>query len=151
MKKSVSILALFILSILVLAGCGGNGMESLPVAETVTNSVADTVAETADFVAESAAEVVPAVAPMDAPQEEPAQTGAVDNITTLDLQEAQDTLIALYETVNPAVVNIQVKAEAAGGQFGDFQLPDDFELPEGMNPEDFDPNNLPKDHPFNFS
>ncbi len=148
MKKSLSIIAVLVLGILVLAGCGGTGAESLPVAD----SVADTISETANIVADSAAAVVPAVAPMDAPaQEEPAQTGAADNITTLDLQEAQDTLIALYEMVNPAVVNIQVKVDAAsGGQFGSFELPEDFELPEGMNPEDFDPENLPEDHPFNF-
>ena len=145
MKKSLSFIAVLILGILVLAGCGGTGAESLPVAD----KVADTVSETANIVADSAAAVVPVVAPMDAPvQEEPAQTGAADNITTLDLQEAQDTLIALYEAVNPAVVNIQVKVNATANS---FELPKDFELPEGMNPEDFNPENLPKDHPFNFS
>jgi serine protease Do len=152
MKKSVSILTIFILSVLVLAGCGGAAAENLPIADTV----AETVSEAAEVVAEDAAEVVPAV-PMDAPlQEEPAQTGAADNVTTLDLDEAQDTLINLYDAVNPAVVNIQVKvsADAAMGNFefpDDFELPEGFDWPEGMDPHDPNPEDLPEDSPFNYS
>jgi S1-C subfamily serine protease len=132
MTKPVSIIAILILSALILTACGSAALENLP--------VADTVSETAVTAADT---VVQAVAPLDAPaQEEPAQTNAAGDITTLDLQEAQDTLIRLYETVNPAVVNIQVKisADAANGQ---FDLPEGFTPPEGMNPDD-----LPEDHPF---
>lgn len=153
MKKSYSIIAVFLLSVLVLAGCSGAAVENLPVADAVVETVAETVSETANVVAESAAEIVPAVAPMDAPaQEEPAQTGSNDSVTTLDLEEAQDTLINLYETVNPAVVNIQVKVdgEAAMQQFGGLEIPEDFEWPEGMNPHNSDPDSDPEDSPFGF-
>ena len=145
MKKSVSIVTVFILSLLLLAGCGGQAVDSLPVADTVVEPTAVVVKDTAA--------VVPAVAPMEAPaQEEPAQAG---DVTMLDLRAAEDTLTALYETVNPAVVNIQVKvsADAAFGGFQlpeEFELPEDFELPEGMDPEDFDPHKLPEGFGFGY-
>lgn len=145
MKKSVSIVTVFILSLLLLAGCGGQAVDSLP--------VADTVVEPTTVIVEDTAEVLPAVAPMEAPaQEEPAQSG---DATMLDLRAAEDTLTALYEMVNPAVVNIQVKvsADAALGGFQlpeEFELPEDFELPEGMDPEDFDPHNLPEGFGFGY-
>lgn len=138
MKQTVSIMAVLILALLALAGCGQAAVDNLPVAEAG--------AETAVIVEDTSADIVPAIAPLAAPaQEELAQTNPGANVTTLDLEEAQSTLINLYERINPAVVNIQVKlsAEAAAKQFGQFELPEDFKLPEGMNPDD-----LPQDHPF---
>jgi S1-C subfamily serine protease len=62
----------------------------------------------------------------------PAQVEVMEEAETavpaLDLFAAQETLVGLYERVNPAVVNIRVKTSLAGGQ----------NLPE----------NLPENHPF---
>jgi S1-C subfamily serine protease len=135
MRKTYSLIAVFILSVLILTGCGGAALESLPVIEAVNGETAVTTADNT-VTDNTTANVVPAAAPMAAPAQEPLQT---DGIITLDLQETQDTLINLYERINPAVVNIQVKvsADAASNQFEDFQLP------EGVDPED-----LPENHPF---
>lgn len=133
MKKSLSFIAVLVFGVLVLAGCGG-ATASLPVANTAV--------EPAILVDNAGVTVVPAIAPLDAPaQAQPAQS----DTPILDLQEAQNTLVHLYETVNPAVVNIQVKlsAEAAAAEMGGLQLPDGFKLPDGT-----DPNNLPEGHPL---
>ncbi|PID87077.1 MAG: 2-alkenal reductase [Chloroflexi bacterium] len=150
MKKTISTLTILILSMFVLAGCSGTLVENLPIAD----AVAETVAETTETVAETAAEaveVVPVTAQMDPPAQD--KSAPANSTTSINLAEAQDTLTALYETVNPAVVNIQVKisADAAMGQFGGFKLPEDFEWPEGMDPHNMDPDNLPEGFNYGYS
>ena len=128
----ITVIAVLLLGILALAGCGAFNSAQTAVlpANTSTNTVADTTAAVVPVSAVSNASSAPAAAP--------AQVGA-----TLDLQAAQDTLVSLYERVNPAVVNIQVTINSDGSN---SNLPDNFNipgLPEGMNPND-----LPNGHPF---
>ncbi len=121
----LTLIAVLIFSIFILAACGpaATGQTAaLPAGDTAVADTAST-ADTAVVVPVSA--VTNAAAP--APAVAPAQTGA-----TLDLQAAQDTLVSLYERVNPAVVNIQVTIADSTTS-----------LPNNINPGD-----LPEGHPF---
>ncbi|MCZ7670490.1 MAG: hypothetical protein M5U34_26740 [Chloroflexi bacterium] len=55
MKQTVSIMAVLILALLALAGCGQAAVDNLPVAEAG--------AETAVIVEDTSADIVPAIAP----------------------------------------------------------------------------------------
>ena len=121
MKHSfrLTFIAVIIMSILALAGCAGlnvNQAETLPVAETAAENVV--------------VEPTTAVVPVSNITSAPAQT---NQTPSLDLQALEDTLTALYERVNPAVVNIQVIV--SGGESS--------ALPENIDPED-----LPEDFQF---
>lgn len=133
----LTIIAVLLLGILALAGCAAfdAGQTAVLPANTSTNAAADTNAA-----------VVPVSAVTNAPAAQDTNTTPAQVGGTLDLQAAQDTLVSLYERVNPAVVNIQVTINSDSDGTGS-NLPEDFPTIPGL-PEDFDPNQLPNDHPF---
>ena len=121
----LTLIAVLIFSIFILAACGPAATSQTAALPAGDTAVADTASTDDTAVVVPISAVTNAAAP--APAVAPAQTGA-----TLDLQAAQDTLVSLYERVNPAVVNIQVTIGESTTS-----------LPNNINPED-----LPEGHPF---
>jgi len=120
----LTLIAVLVLGILALAGCAAldAGQAAVLPANTSANAAAD-----------STTAVVPVSAVTHASSAQVDAPAQVSN--NLDLQAAQDTLVNLYERVNPAVVNIQVTINSTGSS--------NFTLPDGTTPED-----LPNGHPF---
>lgn len=138
MKQSfrLSILSVWLVVLLALAGCASlmEQEATLPlvdenaVAESVVGEItteAPAVLSVNNAATNPVQEVVSDI-PVQAEAE--AEQVAETAVPALDLYAAQETLVSLYERVNPAVVNIRVKTSATSGQTL--------------------PNNLPENHPF---
>jgi len=120
----LTLIAVLILGILALAGCAAlDAGQAAALPASTTNNAAD----------DTTTAVVPVSNVSSAPATQVDTPSQVSN--NLDLQAAQDTLVSLYERVNPAVVNIQVTINSTDNS--------NFALPNGANPQD-----LPNGHPF---